>query len=612
MTLDLLRSAVAAGQLHDIDLHLAITLTDISGNQQPELLLATALVSHYTGQGHICLNLNQIADRPLFSEEPLALCTPPLDNWRQSLRQSVMVGYPGEDTPLVLDSHDRLYLGRYWHFEQGIAQRLKEMAKAPVELNDIPLLRQRLEHFFPTIPGNQPDGQKTAAATALLNHLTIISGGPGTGKTTTITRLLALLIEQNKTSPRIALAAPTGKAAARLTESIQQVQATLDIDSGTRTALMVEATTLHRLLGWKAGSTGFRHHKGHQLPLDILVVDEASMIDMPLMARLLDALPARARLILLGDKDQLASVEAGSVLGDLCNRGAIPGPSPNHRKRLAALGVPLREGHHANPTGPLADALVVLNHSYRFGSDSGIGHLAQAVNHGDAQGVLQTCADSHYPDTAWIEISPSTLPSLIAERAITYASSFQTKNPQTALEAFAKFRFLCALREGPFGVDHVNRMVEKTLCETGLIPPGTPYYPGRPIMITRNDYALRLFNGDIGLILESNDNNATLRAFFPTAKGELRSILLSRLPPHETVYAMTIHKSQGSEFDTCIVILPDSPSQVVTRELVYTGITRAKRTIELWGSRKQLPEVVATRVERTSGLQDALWISDET
>lgn len=608
MSLGALREAVAAGRLRDVDLHLASTLVELAGGDSPELRLAAALVSHHTGQGHVCLDLASIAGKPVFPGGEPALAAPPLDAWRAALRQSAVVGAAGEDTPLVLDARDRLYLGRYWYFENTIARRLRELAAAPVALNDPARLRQRLAHYFP--PGTDgPDLQKSAAATALLNRLTVISGGPGTGKTTTVTRLLALLVEASETPPRIVLAAPTGKAAARLTESIEQARANLDGDLVVRAALALEAGTIHRLLGWLPDHSGFRHHAGNPLHLDVLVVDEASMVDVPLMARLLDALPPPARLILLGDKDQLASVEAGSVLGDLCNRGAIPAPSPGFRKRLAALGADIPEAADTKDIGALADSLVVLTRSYRFGPDSGIGSLARAVNRGDAEAALEVCADPAYPDATWVEAGAGALPALIADRAVAaYAPYRKAQGPAAAVETFARFRFLCALRDGPFGVTDVNSAVERALRRKGLIPAaGELHYAGRPILITRNDYALRLYNGDIGLILEDPEADGRLRAFFPTAEGGLRRVLLSRLPPHETVYATTIHKSQGSEFDACTVILPDTPSPVVTRELVYTGITRARREVELWGSAEQLPGIVARRVERTSGLREALW-----
>ncbi len=445
---------------------------------------------------------------------------------------------------------------------------------------------------------------------ALLNRLTVISGGPGTGKTTTVTKLLALLVEAARPrGPRIVLAAPTGKAAARLSDAIKSARQRLECSDEVREAIAAEASTIHRLLGVIPGRTGFRHDARNPLHLDVLVVDEASMVDVPLMARLLAALPPHARLILLGDKDQLASVEAGSVLGDICNRGEAPGFSPERRGQLEALGLPLDAGEGNNTLPPMADSLVVLTRSYRFGAASGIGNLARAVNRGDGAEGQRICADAAYPDATWLEVRATDLAAHIGERALeAYTPYLQLQDdPAAALEAFNRFRLLCALREGPFGVAQVNRAVEQALQQRGHIRPSETFYAGRPIMITRNDHALRLYNGDIGLILPDPESGGRLRAFFPTSDGSLRRLLLSRLPAHETVYAMTIHKSQGSEFDHCVVILPDTDIPILTRELIYTGITRARERVELWGRADLFAGATRRRIERSSGLREALW-----
>ncbi|MFA5529890.1 MAG: exodeoxyribonuclease V subunit alpha [Thiohalomonadaceae bacterium] len=596
-----LRHAVDGQRLRDLDYHFAACVCEVTGCDAPELWLAAALASRATADGHVCIALDEAAGRPVLDDP--ALVAPALAPWREVLRASGAVGQ-GADMPLVLDERARLYLGRYWHFEQILVRELSRRATA-AEI-DVPRARAGLARLFPA-SDDADDPQRRAAAVALLRRLAVVSGGPGTGKTTTVTRLLALLVEQSWPAvPRIALAAPTGKAAARLTESIRHAKQALVCDEGVRAAIVEEASTLHRLLRAIPGETGFRHHAGNPLHLDVLVVDEASMVDVSLMARLLDALPAHARLILLGDRDQLSSVEAGSVLGDICNRGEEMPCSQELAAQLARLDVPAPAvGEGVLPA--MADSLSVLTRSYRFGSDSGIGRLARAVNRGNAQEALAVC-DGDNPDTAWREVGAAGVAEAVGAAALAgYRAYLETDDPAQALVCFGRFRFLCALRTGPFGVAQVNAWAEAALRRAGLLPGHGRHYPGRPVLITRNDYALGLFNGDIGIILPDPQAEGRLRAFFAMPDGQLRRVLLHRLPAHETVFAMTVHKSQGSEFDHCLVLMPDVDVPVVSRELVYTAITRARRKVELWGNRPLFTRAVQRRIERSSGLRDALW-----
>ncbi|MGS4910163.1 exodeoxyribonuclease V subunit alpha [Aeromonas sp. 25-248] len=451
------------------------------------------------------------------------------------------------------------------------------------------------------------NGQKLAAATAAARPFAVISGGPGTGKTTTVAKLLAILVEtglQGGKAPAIRLVAPTGKAAARLTESIGAALQALDLPPEWVEAIPTEAGTLHRLLGVIPGRSQFRHHRGNPLHLDLLVVDEASMVDLPMMARLLDALPRHARLILLGDKDQLASVEAGAVLGDICSF-IEQGISPAQAHWLSRQTGYRLQGTPAGAS--VRDSLCLLSKSWRFDQHSGIGQLARACNSGDGAAV-EAVWGAGFGDIRLHPWAGEAYNALIAEGVAGYGSYLKAaragEDPAAVFKAFNGFQILCALRDGPFGVTGLNERLELALAKAGLIQRDGDWYAGRPVMVVRNDHGVGLYNGDMGLCLP--DDTGRLKVWFEQPDGTLRALLPSRLPPHETVYAMTIHKSQGSEFAHTVLVLPDSPSPLLTRELVYTGITRAKARLDLYGDRALLAQAVRKKTERYSGLAERL------
>lgn len=602
-----LEAAVALNALRAVDYFFARRIAALSGGQDPWLLLAAALASHRVGEGDVCLDLGTCASYPLFCAEGLVgrIEPPPLDEWVQSLRRCPLVGRPGERAPLILDQKGRLYLGRYWHFEHVLTQALAEHAGVWAPAVDRDLLRRGLDRLFP--PTDGPDWQRVAAAMAVLRPFCVISGGPGTGKTRTVTSILSLVMEQGGAAPpRVALTAPTGKAAARLTESIRQAKAGLPLDPGIAAVIPEEAQTLHRLLGFRPGRSNPRYGPEDPLHLDLLVVDEASMVDLSLMARLLQALPPRARLILLGDKDQLASVEPGMVLGDICGPGPPNHYSPELCQALGEVaGVDLRPVDSPGP--PIADHIVVLQKSWRFRTQSGIGALARAVNRGDARAAVAVLEDPLMGDVTREDPTLETLARLIATELLpAHRAVLAAADPAAALAAFGRVRVLCAVREGPFGVAAMNQRIEQALEQAGLIQRGGEVYAGRPLMVRVNDHSQRLYNGDLGLILPDPAAGGALRVFFETDSG-VRRLLPSRLPPHETVYAMTVHKSQGSEHDRVILVLPRTESRVLTRELLYTGITRASGSVTLVASPERLEESVSRPVRRSTGLLDALW-----
>lgn len=544
-------------------------------------------------QGHVCLDLRAWADERGLELAPL----------HAALSASPVVGRPGEFQPLIWDGN-RLYLARQHHQETRLAATLRRRAAHLDAPADPAALRQRLDALF-AHNRERPDWQRLAAATACLRDLTVIAGGPGTGKTSTVVRLLAALQDQHAGRLRIALAAPTGKAAARLQESILRALAELTtLPEALRASLPTRASTLHRLLGARPASSEFRHHADNPLPVDVLIIDEASMLGLGLLARTLDALPPAARLILLGDRDQLASVEPGAAFADLCE--AAQGRTPAMHTALDQLTGDTPPAESAPPT-PLGDCVVTLRRSHRFHADSAIGNLARAVNAGDADALRATLASAPQPDLAWQPGSLDALAPALVQRLHTayadYLAAAQDPgcNHATVFRHFNAFRLLTAHRDGPDGVEGLNRLVETRVL--GRHAKDALWYPGRPVLIQANDYSLKLYNGDIGLTRELDGQ---LRVVFEAEDSGHRSLAPGRLPAHETAYAMTVHKSQGSEFGTVLLWLPPPDSLLLNRALVYTGITRAKARIELWGPEASLDPAVQAAPPRASGLRDRL------
>ncbi|MBA1149606.1 exodeoxyribonuclease V subunit alpha, partial [Ectothiorhodospiraceae bacterium WFHF3C12] len=518
----------------------------------------------------------------------------------QALTESALVGEPGASRPLVLDG-ERLYLHRYWQYEARLAARLRELiATPPAAVDTTPLQRGGALFDYDWVGDGETHWQAVAAATALRQRFTVISGGPGTGKTYTVLRLVKLLMDdalaRQAPEPAIALAAPTGKAAARMMESMRAGLAELPDGEALRPRLPEDAATLHRLLGLRGDTTRPRHDRDNPLTADVVIVDEASMVDLPMMAKLADAIPGHGRLILLGDRYQLASVESGAVLAELCRAAGVNAFSAQQR---AAFGPLLQAGVEAGePLPPLADHVVTLQTSHRFTADSAIGRLAAAVNAGDAGGAMSVLGDGDGAIEARLD-DDGAIDDLVETLARAHAPLVSAADPDGALEDLSKVQLLTATRVGPAGSDTLNHRVHEAVCRRAGLDPAEHWYPGRPIIVQHNDYRAGLFNGDIGICLA--DEAGRLRVWFRTTEG-LRAYLPTALPQHDSVYAMTVHKSQGSEFDHVHLLLPDVESPVVTRELLYTGITRARSALTVYGASEALRAAIGRRVHRHSGL----------
>ncbi len=647
------------GWLRRLDSALAAFLSELDPQAEVPLLLAGAWLTQMEGRGHTALALEACVSHPQDllgwsgdAQEALAqlqMRLPPWPQWIKSLRASPLVRVVAPDRndadsgqPLVLShvaDESMLYLRRYWIYEQQVATQIAQRA-ARVQAVDLPAARAWLDRLFGTAPVEGCDWQKVACGLALRGGLSVITGGPGTGKTYTAARLLALLLATHPepASLRVALAAPTGKAAARLRSSIdqslQEVQQRLGdaLDLQALTQRIGQARTIHSLLGARPGTRQFRFDADTPLDVDVLIVDETSMVHLEMMAALLQALPPQARLILLGDKDQLASVEAGSVLGDLCARASEARYSPQTRAYLEAISGQSLPA--ASKTGSaLEQQTVMLRHSRRFGSD--IGRLARAVNgglatgNGGEPGAYELLAGSD-SGKVWLASEPIS-PDVVVQLALRgrsqapdsfagYLRLIRDGRPASGpgqeaahadwvkevLRSFERFRILCAVHDGPWGDRQLNQAIEQALDRVGLIQRKGEWFTGRPVMVTRNDAALGVFNGDVGVVLPSASESRTPRVWFLDGE-QLRSVAVSRLAHVETCFAMTIHKSQGSEFAHTVVVLPEAGGEILTRELVYTGVTRARELLSLVEPKPGLlGQAIVRQFRRASGLKGKL------
>ncbi|MFC5232303.1 exodeoxyribonuclease V subunit alpha [Pseudonocardia zijingensis] len=578
-----------AGVLDPADVHVAARVGRLSGEADEHVLLAVALAVRAVRLGSVCVDLSSVSHTVLGEGDELvdvsALPWPGPERWVAECAASPLVAH-GADAPggrplRLVDG--LLYLERYWGEEELVRRSLTERAASRPPEVDIDRLKAGLDRLF-SAPGSER--QRLAAAVSVLRRVTVLAGGPGTGKTTTVARLLALLHDQPGPPPRVALAAPTGKAAARLQEA---VAAELPAELRAHTP---EAATLHRLLGWRPGGR-FRYGRAQRLPYDVVVVDETSMVSLTLMARLLEAVRTESRLVLVGDPDQLASVEAGAVLGDLAR---APGqPEPALDAALAAAGLP-----HDLTGGSVINGVVTLRHVWRFGG--AIADFARAVQAGDADTAVALLRAGR-PDLEFVEPDDTTGVRgdvVGAGRELTDAAL--AGDVPSALAALERHRVLCAHRRGPYGVTRWSGEIERWLRGARPDAPTGPWYAGRPVLVTANDYDVGLFNGDTGVAVATPHG---LRVAF--ARGGVPTLHPpARLSEVATVHAMTVHRGQGSQFRRVTVVLPPAESPLLTRELLYTAVTRAAEFVRVVGTEEAVRAAVARPVSRASGLRHRL------
>ncbi len=604
-----------AGIITTSDVHVALRLVGLAGTSDDVVTLAVAFAARAPRLGHVCVDLGQIhATASADTDAPVeigSLPWPDPSDWVARVAASPLVG---PDRPLQLEG-SALYLDRLWTDERQVASDLLRRAERTADGIVMPVLAEGLSELFAS--QDDPDLQRMAAATAVLRRLSVVAGGPGTGKTTTVARVLALLEAQaaatGERPPLVALAAPTGKAAARLGEAVHDGAKALPIDPTTRARLgALDGSTIHRLLGFNPGNrTRFRHHRLNRLPHDVVVVDETSMVPLTLMARLVESIREDARLILVGDPEQLASVEAGAVLGDIVGptAQALCMTDGARAQLAAATGQPVPPVSGA-PHSAIGDGIVVLRRVHRYGG--AIAALADAVQKGDADEAVRVlgAGDAGMQwivanDAAPILEGLDVVRSLAVESGRTVIEAAAAGRAKEAIDALGRFRLLCAHRRGPEGVSTWMTRVETWLHEeVSGFSTGADWYVGRPLIVTENDHALQLYNGDTGVVIVVGDGR--LVAAFERG-GTVAEVSPARLAAVDTVYAMTVHKSQGSQFDVVAFVVPGADSRILTRELLYTAVTRARERLIVVGSEDAIRSAIQRPISRASGLRRALW-----
>lgn len=620
--LDVRRAHVAPGPLRAFndasvlaaaDVHVARRIAQLADVDDDLVTLAAAFAVRGPRLGHVCVDLATIhRTATVDTEEAVDLTVLPWPDpaaWVARVAASPLVsdGAPTQDPrPLRLDG-TALYLDRYWREESAVAADVQTLAAGPTDRVQVEVLADGLQRLFPRAEAG--DRQRLAAGAAVLSRFAVVAGGPGTGKTTTVARIVALLLEQAEAAgepwPEVGLATPTNTAAARLTAAVRRETRDLRTSDAVKARLDgLEARTLHRLLGWKPGShSRFRHDRDNRLPYDVVIVDETSMVSLTLMARLIEAVRPAARLVLVGDPGQLTSIEAGAVLGDIV--GPTQGRLRMSDTARGRLGAALDEPVDADPGPAVGDGIVVLERVHRHGQ--AIGDVAEPIRRGDADAVIAALSRD-VPEVTWLRTDvgdPAADLGPIRDGVVAAATrtvdAARAHDAAAAVRALGAHRILCAHRRGPYGVETWVARIEGWLGEAidGFGAEGR-WYVGRPLLVTENDHALRIFNGDTGVIVAAEPGRVS------AAFGD-REIRPARLPMVQTAYAMTIHKSQGSQFGTAVVLLPDPTSPILTRELLYTAVTRSQDHLVIAGTEEAIRAAVDRPIARSSGLRARLW-----
>ena len=584
-----------AGALSPLEVHAATVISRLWDEPDQAVVLAAALAVRGTRFGHVCIRLDTQRDAMVIEGQPPevveALPWPDTQEWMAAVSASPMVGDGTGEEPLVLDG-DRLYLERYFRHEERVVNLIAARTAAPPAVL-APDSRTVLDRLLPPVLDGRPNLQHAAAVKALTGRLTVVAGGPGTGKTYTVARMLAALAQTAPSFPRVALCAPTGKAAARLGEVIAELVARSEHPAVRERLETLQTSTIHRLLGWAWGRGRFAHHERNRLPHDIIVVDEMSMVSLPLAAKLIAAVRADATLVLVGDPYQLESIEAGTVLADIVGPAAR---SPDRGQRGSVPGAPA-----------IHDCVVVLERVHRYEEQGPIADFADAIRDADPGRAIELL-DGGVEGLHWVkdrgEAGFRRLRDRVDEHRVRLAEAASVPGgEEEALARLGEMAVLCANRDGPGSVEQWRRDIENALDARF---PGLRYrgewYPGRPLMITKNDYNLGLYNGDIGVVVQTGEG---MRVVFD--RGGFRSFPPGYLGEHSTVHALTIHKSQGSQFDEVVVSLPLESSRLLTRELLYTAVTRASKRVTVVGPESAIRLGIERSVQRASGLRSRLW-----
>ena len=602
----LLEAARAASVLSALDQQFATRVAGVYGEQSTGVIWALALACRQEAAGHVCADLQRLSVDGLSAEtgeQGIAFsalaANETVEQWLDELRENALVEdvsrtmtLGADPRPLVLDDKGRVYLRRSYQRQVELAELIRVRTGSPDLEVDWEKANAGMTRLLP--PGGDEDrAPRLAIETALARPLAIVSGGPGTGKTTMVARLIALLIEQAWAKgiepPRVRLLAPTGKAAAAMQSSFFHQRETLDLSDEVRAAMDVGAETVHSALYPQTRRDAFGRARAWSLDSDIIVVDEASMVDLEMMTRLFRACRSADRIVLLGDPSQLASVDSGAVLAELCEP---PETATREASTRHAKGLP--------------DSLVRLRTSHRFTESGGIDRLAEAIRQGDGDAVIEILDDPDHPEVERFPID--SIAGVRAQLSATSRSMFleieEAGAPTEKLDRMLRYRVLCAHRRGPLGARALSSILDHTGASLRHANLRSGWWSGRMLLVTQNAPDQNLWNGDVGLVEETPSG---LRAIFPDGSGGVRALSAGRLPAHESAIAMSVHKSQGSEFEVVDLVLGDVMSRIMTRELIYTGVTRARSQLRIHASESVLRDAVARRVSRDSGLGERLW-----